>query len=287
MTLTAVVAFIASVLASVAAPSSAATSLRSVDWNDVLVHDPHITIVPDAYAPPGDFGAYISVAWGADAEALSGYALTDPSDLQYGDLDGDGIEEAVLIVHSSGTAGALGFLLYRQADPRPELVLIRTGYKIGAEIENGRLVIYAPHYVGFEPNCCPSASERMVTALVGDDLVVLEDTVEPNDVQRLTVEAFYRALSDGRYDEAYAFYSPALQAKNPFERWKAGYATTQAIDVTTTPGAIPTEVKVVLAATDSTPGGGTVTNRFRGTWTLVWSVPDRRWLLDRAQIEPA
>ncbi len=60
VTLTAVVAFIASVLASVAAPSSAATSLRSVDWNDVLVHDPHITIVPDAYAPPGDFGAYSS-----------------------------------------------------------------------------------------------------------------------------------------------------------------------------------------------------------------------------------
>ena len=57
---------------------------------------------------------------------------------------------------------------------------------------------------------------------------------------------------------AYAFYTPTFQAANPFERWKAGYATTQSIEVQTTPGRVPTEVLIELTATDTRPGGGTV-----------------------------
>ena len=44
------------------------------------------------------------------------------------------------------------------------------------------------------------------------------------------------------------------------------------------------EVLVTLTATDRTPSGGTVSRRFGGSWSLVWSPTARRWLLDRAAI---
>lgn len=270
-----------------AVPAGAAGApLRSVDWLDVLQHDPAITIDPNAYQPPVEFGPYISVdAAGSAGDTLSGYASLD--DVSYGDLDGDGAEEAVIPIFSGGTAGMLGFLLYREGAPAPKLVLAQSGYKMSASIEDTQLIVYQPNYVGFEPNCCPSSSTRSAYKLRGDSLVKLTEETEPNDVQEVTVWAFYQAVVEKRYEDAYAFYSPGFQANTPFQAWRAGYAQTRSIDVDTSPGATPTEVRVALTVTDNQPGGGTVTRRFRGTWTLVWSAEQRRWLLDRAQIQAA
>lgn len=266
--------------------NAAAVPLRLVDWLAVLQNDPSITIDPDAYALPGAYKPYITAPapWVPDG-TIGGYALLDG--VLYGNLDTTGAEEAVIPIYSGGTAGLLGFLLYREADPNPRLVLIRTGYKLGVNIEGTRLVIHEPYYVGFEPNCCPSAITRMVHALDGDQLLMLSSETEPNDAQESTVWAFYRAISDGRYDEAYEFYSPAFQAANPFTQWKAGYANTQSIEVETEAGRSPTEVLIQLTATDSRPGGGTISRRFQGSWTLLWSAEKKRWLLDKASIQPA
>ena len=99
--------------------------------------------------------------------------------------------------------------------------------------------------------------------------------------------AFYQALNDKQYEDAYAFLSPAFQAANPFERWKAGYANTRSIEVETAPGASPSEVLILLTAVDARPGGGTVTQRFKGSWMLLWHAERQRWVLDKARIEPA
>lgn len=269
---------------------AASTPLRSVNWLAVLGNDPAITLDPTAFRPPGESGPYIkALVPGSRSELLEGYALIDS--VQYADLDGDGAEEAIIPVSSGGTAGLLGFLLFREGTPAPRLALAETGYKLSFTIEErqeGRqLAIYRPNYVGFEPNCCPSSTTRTLTRLEGDRLVVVATETEPNDVQEVTVWAFYAALQDGRFEEAYDFYTPAFKAANPFDRWKAGYATTQSIEVETSPGATPAEVRILLTATDSTPGGGSVTRRFRGSWTLVWSAEQKRWLLDRARIEAA
>jgi hypothetical protein len=267
--------------------SAAGTPLQQVDWGAVLANDPAVTIDRDAYRPPGEVGPYIRVATpgqqGIDDESLQGYALIDA--VEYGDLDGDGVEEAVLQVFSGGTAGNLGFLLYREGTPSPKLVLARTGYKLSATVEGTQLITYQANYVGFEPNCCPSSITRTVASLRGDSLVTIATSVEPNDVQEPTVWAFYQALSERRYEDAYAFYSPAARANTPFERWKAGFAATETIEVETQPGPTPTEVLIDLRSTDRQPGGGTVTHRFRGSWTLIWSGEQQRWLLDRARIE--
>ena len=260
------------------------TPLRNVDWATVLENDPAVTIDPTAFQPPGEPGPYVKVALpGTRANPLEGYAMIES--VEYADLDGDGADEAIIPVYAGGTRGLLGFMLYREGTLAPQLVLVETGYKLGFTIDGRRLIITRPNYIGFEPNCCPSSTTSTTTVLEGDQLVVVATETEPNDVQEATVWAFYSALQDRRYEEAYAFYTPAFQAANPFDRWKAGYATTQSLDVQTSPGAIPTEVLIELAATDTRPGGGTVTRKFRGSWTLVWSSDQKRWLLDHARIE--
>ncbi|MGE3909927.1 MAG: hypothetical protein AB7K36_11270 [Chloroflexota bacterium] len=287
----ALVALLAMVLAFAGGAASqpvhaAGTPLRQVDWLAVLEHDPSVTIDPTAFQPPGEAGPYVTVVMpGSAGDVLEGYALTNG--VQYADLDGNGSEEAVIPVSSGGTAGLLGFMLYREGTPAPQLVLVEVGYKLSFTIEGGHLVVYSPNYVGFEPNCCPSSGTREVTVLEGNRLVTISSEVEPYDVQEPTVWAFYSALQDKRYEDAYAFYSPAFQASNPFNQWKAGYASTQSIEVQTSPGATPTEVLIELTATDRQPNGINVTRRFRGAWTLIWSADQKRWLLDHARIEPA
>jgi hypothetical protein len=165
------------------------------------------------------------------------------------------------------------------------LVLARSGYKLGVAIVGGRLVLSEPHYVGFEPNCCPSASTETTFRLVGDRLEPLRSVVEPHEEARqVTVSGHYAALAQGDYAAAYEFYSPALKAANPFEAWRAGYRDTVDIAVETSDGPAPGLVAIDLTATDRAPGGGTITRRFTGTWTVVWSLEARRWLLDAAQI---
>jgi len=266
--------------------SAASVPLRQVNWRDVLTNDPAITIDPDAYPLSDRNYPFVNVAAsGMPDGTLGGYALLD--DVLYGNLDGSGPEEAVVPLHSGGTAGMLGFLLYREADPAPRLVLVQTGYKLGVAVEGNKLVVHEPNYVGFEANCCPSSITRTLNVLDGDRLVTLASETEPNDVQEPTVWSFYLALSDKRYEDAYEFLSPSFQANNPFAQWKAGYATTQRIEVETSPGSVPNEVLIDLTATDSRPGGGTVTRRFKGAWTVIWSPEKKRWLLDKASIQAA
>ncbi len=266
--------------------AAAGTPLRQVDWQQTLASEPRITIDPGAFPIPGITGPYVRIApQSLGADSLEGYALIE--DAAFADLDSDGAEEAIIPVASGGTAGLLGIMLYHEDASGPRLVLVETGYKMSFTIEGSRLVIYQPNYIGFEPNCCPSSMTRTTTTLQGNSLVPWATEIEPNDVQEMTVSAFYRALSDRQYDAAYGFLSPTYQANNPFEQWKAGYATTQSIEVETATGAAPTEVLIELTAVDRRSGGGTVTQRFRGSWALVWSGDQKRWLLDRPRIQQA
>ncbi len=269
--------------ATTALAMAAATPLRQVDWEPVLASEPGVTYADEPLFPGSPLRTHVSLQVGDDE--VSGYPLFD--EIDYGDIDGDDAEEAVIPLFSGGTAGIIGLLLYREAPDRPRLVLARRGYKLGTNIEDGRLVIYEPSYVGFEPNCCPSATTVATYRLVGDHLEQQTFEVEPNAAQEVTVHGFYDALSRGDFAAAYDFYSPALKAANPFEEWRAVYGDTVTLEVATRPGPTPNQVEIDLTATDPAPDGETVERRFAGTWTLVWSPTERRWLLDEAQIAPA
>ncbi len=301
----ALVALFMIAVASAGAARAQRVSLRQVDWNAALLADPRVTLVADC--PPVPFvrlGPCIEVAaddvglpgnFGGDQmiTSVAGYAATAPGDVLYGDLDGDGVEEAAIRVESGGTAGTLGILIYREGESRPELALARAGYKLFPRIERDRLVLWEPFYFGFEANCCPVAARQTAYQLTGNALRLLEIAGESpiwlvlGERERaatfaeVTVVAFYRALQASRFEEAYAFLSPDFQSANPFPEWREGFATTRSIEVETQAGAEFTddrgrsvyEVLVWLIAVDTTSGGGTVTRRFAGVWLLVEGVP--------------
>jgi len=313
---------VAFVLATVETATAQRTPLRSVDWDAVIPSEPRISPVPDCPLFPFAPGPCIEVQ--ADASALppgipgfedvtgfgpvtiAGYADTLPEDIVYGDLDGDGAEEAVIRVESGGTAGTIGFLIFREGDGRPALVTAVDGYKVYPRIENGRLVVRQPYYFGFEGNCCPTGAVQLYYTLAGNDLrfiefpgesprwlILSEDGERQASFPEVVVAGFYRAIAGGQFEAAYEFLSPAYQAANPFPEWREGFATTRDVQVDTRPGAEfvengrpVQEVHVTLTVQDELPSGMLITHRLAGTWLLTKSTrPGMPLWLDRARIE--
>lgn len=277
---------------SVTAPAVAqAVPLRQVNWNDVFpAGGPTVQISADCIpllpsAPP-IFGPCVRVTVEPPqavhgvpeppTNGFMGYAMIGPDQVDYGDLDGDGREEAVIRVESTGTGGSFGFLVYGEGTPAPRLIAAIPGYKVSPRILGNLLEVHMPYYFGFEGNCCPTGITRTMYRLEGGTFRIVSRTYFTNNIEEvrvsfaeLVVHAFYRALDARSYEQAFRFYSPARQAATPFDSWKDGFATTQRIAVRTSPGASEGEVDIVLTATDDLPGGGTVTRMFEGTWTLI------------------
>ena len=99
-------------------------------------------------------------------------------------------------------------------------------------------------------------------------------------MQAATVEHFYRLLGQQKLKEAYALLADSEQAANPYDAWAAGYADTLAVQATAAAeSAPPNTVRVDLTATDRTADGRRATQRFAGTWELVWAGAARGWAL--------
>jgi hypothetical protein len=267
----------------------AGTPLRRVDWITVLGNDPYIGSASGCFPPPGAEGfpcvtillshpQTMSGPGGpTSADQITGYADVSSGDVIYGDIDGDGADEAAILIQSGGTAGAVGLLVYHQASPAPQIVDVIPGYKLGASIASGALVVAEPFYFGFEANCCPTGLVQTSFTEVGDNLQVAagpsfltagQDS-HPVTPAELTVLGYYHAIDAGSYKDAYALTSPAYQAANPYDAWQAGFATTKGVAAQTQPGTNnPNSVLVNLTVQEQTDAGATTRN-FAGTWTLI------------------
>jgi hypothetical protein len=253
-------------------------SIRQTDWQTVLKNDPQLRQEP----PPDSYlKFYISVK--ADQQLVGS---PDLDHIVYVDVDKDGQEEAAIPLISGGTAGNIGFLLYRQAAPAPRLIGWQEGYKQGLKAVEGKLESTNALYSGWEPNCCPSGFETLTYGLMGDKLIVVGSRTDGYaEAQPPTVEEFYSLLNDKKYEDAYEFLSPNFQKANPFASWVAGYATSQKVTAQTVADAsAPNLVRVNLETTDSGKSGPVI-KHYNGTWTLVWSADRKGWLLDSAKIQ--
>lgn len=277
--------------------ASQQASLRDLDWNAVLRADPAVTILtecnqfPDLTRYPcvGVSGPIVRGRDPLGRPAVAGTALTDA--LLFGDLDGDGVDEAVILLDSGGTAGVIGLLIYRQGEDGPVLVAAVAGYRLGKRIEAGTLIVSEPLYFGFEGNCCPTALRYTLYSIVNGGFNSVEGGLtlagsheRPVTLQEATVIAFYDALSQHQLAAAYTLLSPDAQAEQPLARWAAGYATTERIDVDARATADPDVIAVDLVATDRTSDGGSLVSHFRGMWRLIPNAAGDGWLLDRAEI---
>jgi hypothetical protein len=258
--------------------------LRQVDWPSVLAADPALVIDTQVQPPPfAHVGPYVRlVTPTADQPAVGGFALVD--DVLYGDLDADGAEEGVILLASGGTAGVIGLLVYHTDAPQPRLATALDGYKLGARIEDGMLVVFQPRYAGFEGNCCPSAEVETRYSLVGNQLIAASEQEQPFvEAQAETAQQFYSELNRHLVAEAYAFLSDEFQQAHPFDSWSSGYQDTDRVqldDVTETPDG----VSIRLTSYDREPDGQERVRRFAGTWSLVWGSAVHHWLLDAANI---
>ena len=302
-----VAALVAGTLAllSMTASAAAPPSLHDVDWDAVLAADAAVLPWGGCIPPrrPEITGPCVRVPLAVPVEvnapggpyALSeaaGRALTGLDDVVYGDLDGDGQDEALLHLDSGGTAGDLALLVYQAAEPAPWLVAALPGYRISGRISGSALIVNRPYYFDHEGNCCPTARIETINTLRDGALQTVTETMlltgEREQVVSLdeaTVVAFYHAIGQGRFEEAYAFLSPRFQQSQPFETWHAGYAATERLDVLVQRGGHERQVTVAITATDRLPDGTAVIRRYDGWWVLTWDAAARRWLLDEAVIE--
>lgn len=256
---------------------------RAWDWATVVAADPALDH-PDVPRFEGiELGPYVEARDASGRVMAQGYAMTGGADMAFADLDSDGGEEAAVQLFSGGTAGNTGLLVYKISGGLPRLVDVMGGYKLWARADGRELLVTEPIYAGWEPNCCPSGFSETHYRLDSGRLAQTR-RVEGGHEEAgpLTVEEFYARLGRKEYEAAYAFLSPDFRAAHPYAAWKAGYATTVAVEVTAS--ALPDgRVGVELTAVDQTEAGR-VTRRYKGTWSLVWNPMDSQWLLDSADI---
>lgn len=230
---------------------------------------------------------YVNITF---APMLAGYAILDS--VTYGDISADGFDEAIITVFSGGTAGNTGLLVF-QLDASNKLSLVGPndfytsfGYKAYGQVDKGDLVVGHVVSAGWEPNCCQSGYVERRFRVVGGRMTQQGQAVETGYLaaRSNTIEQFYSLINAKKFEAAYQFTTPAFQAREPFDRWKAGYASTKSVDAQATSTEQAGPVKFKLTAVDTTAGGD-LTRTFTGVWTLVYSTAKHQWLLDTAEVQ--
>jgi hypothetical protein len=261
-------------------------NLRSVNWLATL-RGINLFSVDTTTVDASDKRPFVKLT---SVPSVAGYALLDSID--YGDISGDGVEEALVTVFSGGTAGNTGLLVFDvgvsgKVELAGPIDFYKTfGYKTGGTIHNNALTITNVVGAGWEPNCCQSGLVSRTFKLVNGVLAQQGQATEEGvaEIRSLTITHFYELINAKRLDEAYTSLSPSYQAANPIAAWKAGFATTKSVVATSDPTAVNGPVKFHLDTVDTTATGD-LKRTYTGTWSLLYSVPKHQWLLDKADIQ--
>lgn len=259
-----------------AAPAPPAGNIRATDWPAALASAPALELRQQ------DGRLYVNVR--GVTPGVGGMPLFDG--IVYSDFDGDGREDAAIMLESGGTAGNIGLLVFRDSGAGPSLAAWRDGYKLWAEASGGLLVVRQPIYAGWDPNCCPSGLAFTSYALRAGGLEVVQSRSEGvAGAEPEVVRNYYDLIRRKELAAAYALLAPAEQAANPYAQWAAGFASTLDLSaITSADPAAPGAVRVELTATDATPEGGQVVRRFAGSWRVRWDGGRAGWALEAPQI---
>jgi hypothetical protein len=257
--------------------------MRTQNWEQIVTTDSSLVFnkkESDDLNKTFYRGPYVTVK-GSD---LGGFALI--KNMVFGDISGDGQEEAAIILDSGGTGGAFVVVLFGIVSGKPKMIEKIEGYKMSAKIEKGELIIPQPVYAGWEGNCCPSGSSETRYILSNVRLTRVGYKDQPYDQAKVpTVAQFYALLNQKKYDSAYQFLSPSYQLGQPYDKWKEGYAATnfsgRPPDITDSTGG---KVKAQIVAFEKTDAGE-IRSTYDVVWSLVWSSKAKQWLLDSANVD--
>jgi hypothetical protein len=163
-------------------------AIRSVDFGEVA-QPGSVCSNGLRFAPPGQIRVQAGRSQVLDLAQLT-QLVVDP-DTSYGDLDGDGADEAVIRVTCSfGANGAEDTVSVwglegdevvplASVDAAPEGLTSDLPPAVqGVGVSNGRVVVRWSRYADGDPQCCPSQQARVSYRLEGDELVAVgEPTV--------------------------------------------------------------------------------------------------------------
>jgi hypothetical protein len=263
------------------------TSIRKTNWIEYFKHSPDFVVesTNDTMA----FGRYLGryYVWSSDTtkdegDRRDGYPAIDH--ILYGDLDGDGRDEAIIFFDVGGSALNESYALFRTNGNAPSLVQWGSGYRFWGRIRNDTLLIFNPMYIGSEPNCCPSGERTDFYRLKNNKLILLDSLFEANPgTAGRQVEAFYQLLSAKDFSYAYEMLGKHFCRKHPYDKWVAGYKNSMSIEVQS----INSEkndsiVQVSITSTDRTLKGLEVSH-YKGTWKLSWN-RFNGWMLEEPKI---
>lgn len=168
-------------------------SLRNVDWAYAFAHDPDLTVRSEpAICGAGELDIWVQYKGNTKIE---GHPLT--ARIRYGDLEGNGMDDAVIDLVQACTGGGIPTsLIYRMTPNGPKIAAFvpitnasRAGglpFPVGkdAQIRNGQLEVTEQIYNSSDTNCCPSGGTRITQyRLQGNQLVEIGSRVEAAPTQ--------------------------------------------------------------------------------------------------------
>lgn len=142
----------------------------------VATAPPTATAAADIHAT--DWPRVVAGLLRADGAVAGG--SVDPASVQYADLTGDGVDEAIVPVTANGSAGTIGYYVFGMHGGQPVPLLTRRGPDITVTVAGGRLVDTVADYAQGDPLCCPSQLRRTMFAWNGTALVQAGTEVVPN-----------------------------------------------------------------------------------------------------------
>ncbi|MFA6001346.1 MAG: hypothetical protein WC828_04440 [Thermoleophilia bacterium] len=126
--------------------------------------------------PSGGIG---KVDWKAEVGAKP--MIRDVEEVQYHDFNGDGMDEALVLVRMEGSGAYLDYYIYALENGKPVKLFEKTsvshGHVDAGELPNSFVETTAAYAPG-DPNCCPSQLKRTVYTWAASARVFVETTVE-------------------------------------------------------------------------------------------------------------
>jgi hypothetical protein len=260
------------------ATTEARLDLRRANWARVLSNDPNL--VHDGRQDSSDFGTFVEVK-GSRARGS-----VRPEDISFGDVDGDGREEAALnLIFPIGVRTG-GALIYRATESGPSLAAVVEPHDtLGVKVEGGKLMVAEGIYAESDPGCCPSGTRYLTYSLAGRELVLVSRAEDgpPGVVRPATVVRYYSLINERRFREAYTYVGPRFRANYPLDEWIKGHEALVSVTAKATDVSPQGTVQVELTVVDRT-AAGQITRRFRGTWGLTRGGVGQPWILDDPNI---
>jgi hypothetical protein len=253
------------------------TNLRTVDWERAISGEPSFIFAPMP-SITGISGRFIETRDGA----VSGFV--QPRQVSYGDISGDGREEAFIPVIRDGPSGVSGLLIYRTSDRGPILAGTIAGASMSYEAKDGTLWVYSAARAGWENSCCPSGLLERAYRLDTNELKLLSEKVTPREqARRPTVLRYYQLVGERKLDDAYRFLSPAFRDRQPRPVWEEAVRRQDLVSLTARDQPDGT---VAVEITENVPGEPR-TRQIIAVWSLIWSPEAKQWLLDRVDVRGA